>query len=79
MSKLTVLHTEDTAKYQNGLIFLLLPRNCTTIKVIPNQCGANNKIAKRNSKLKSISIRKANAEEKKVKTLTQVQRSGFRG
>ena len=50
MSKLTALHTEGTAKCQNGVIFLILPR-----------------------------IRKANAGEKRVKTLAQVQKSGFRG
>jgi len=43
-----------------------------------NRCGDNDQIENRDLKLKFISIRKAKAEEEKVKTHTQVQRSGFR-
>jgi len=43
-----------------------------------NRCGDNDQIANRDLELKFISIRTAKAEEEKVKTRTQVQRSGFR-
>ena len=41
-------------------------------------CGDNDQIANRDLKLRFISIRKAKAEEKKVKTHTQAQRSDSR-
>jgi len=43
-----------------------------------NRCGDNDQIANRDLELKFISIRTAKAEEEKVKTHTQVQRSDFR-
>ena len=43
-----------------------------------NRCGDNDPIANRDLKLKFVSIRKTKAEEIKIKTQTQVQRSDFR-
>ena len=43
-----------------------------------NRCGDNDQIARRDINLIFISIRKAKAEEEKVNTHTQAQRSDFR-
>ena len=67
--------SHDKHKYQNGSIFLILPRNYTMVKVIVDSmwCHDNNQIAaNRDLKLKFVSIRKAKAEKEIVKTHTQI-------
>ena len=54
-------------KYQNGLIFLILPRKYLRKNWWWNRCGDNDQIANRDLKLKFISIRKVKTEEKRVK------------